>query len=128
MNSINQTFCKLVVSELDLLVYLGCRIHEKKKKQTISVTIEINFRDMPAGVNTDEIEDTVCYSTLVKHIQNFVKNKKFNLVENFSKEVHNCVYDFLAERKYSKTLVRVIVHKNIPGAAIKGGIFFEYSR
>ena len=126
MSNVDQASCKLVISELDLLVYLGCRIHEKKKKQTVPVTIEIHFKNIPAGANTDEIEDTVCYSTLIKHVQNFVKNKNFNLVEKFSKVVHDCVYDFLAKREYSEALVKVIVHKVISGAAIKGGIFFVY--
>ncbi|NRA74283.1 MAG: dihydroneopterin aldolase [Rickettsiales bacterium] len=121
------TDCKLIISKLSLPVYLGCHDYERKEKQNVLVTIEISFKNIPIGVNTDQLEDTICYSMLVEHIQKFVENKKFNLIEKFAKDIHKCVYMFLATLHYPVSLIKVIVHKKVASIpAIKGGVFFTY--
>ena len=121
-------FCKFVISDLELSVRLGCRAYEKKKNQTILATIEFCLKDMPSGIKTDKLEGTVCYSKLTKRIQRFVEGKSFNLVEKFSKEIHNCVCDFLVKEKCPAMFVKVTIHKRmIKSSAIKGGIFFTYA-
>ena len=121
--------CKLILSDLTLNVYLGCREHEKRKKQLVSVAIEINLQNIPKGADTDRLEDTICYSMLTKHIQNFVKDRKFHLIEKLSKDICDCIYMFLMAKQYSALVIKVTVHKNMSSvSAIKGGVFFTYSR
>lgn len=123
----SNSFCKLIISKLMLLVRLGCRAHEKKSDQIISVTIEIQLKEIPEGIKTDQLEDTVCYSKIAKHIQRFVEGKQFNLVEKLSKDLHKCICNFLIGEGRSAMRVKVTIHKTMPkNSAIKGGIFFTY--
>lgn len=120
---------KLLISDLSISVYLGCRDYEKNKKQTITMAVEIYFKNIPKGASTDKLEDTICYSKLTRHIRNFIKDKKFNLIEKFSKTVCDSICEFLAEKQYLDSFVKITVHKKmLSSSAIKGGIFFTYSR
>jgi FolB domain-containing protein len=128
MTVVDGGMCKFVISDLALSVRLGCRPHERKKDQVVLVTIEILLKKLPVGAKTDQLEDTICYSKLVKHVQDFVEGKRFDLLEKFSRDIHGCIYDFLLAEGYKDSIVQVTSHKTLSEAsAIKGGVSFTYA-
>jgi 7,8-dihydroneopterin aldolase/epimerase/oxygenase len=112
---------------LTLSVWLGCYEHEKRRKRSVSIDIEIYFKEPPLGVRTDRLEDTVCYAELARYLREAVEDKSFDLIEKLSKYLHECSCDFLVKAGIKVAVVKVTSHKILPKAVgIRGGAFFTY--
>ena len=87
----------------------------------------MNFQAPPVGVINDNLEDTVCYSRLVKNIKNFCRDKKFNLVEHLTAEIYKVVNESLQQNRSLVTSINVTTHKISPPVPdIHGGVTFTY--
>jgi dihydroneopterin aldolase len=77
----------LHIVDLVVPVNIGVTKEERAKKQDISITLKLHFKEMPKGSETDQINDTVCYHTLCDQISHYVIDKEFNLIEKFSADL-----------------------------------------
>jgi len=110
-----------------LSVCLGCRAYERRTARPVSITVEIDLRDVPEGISTDNLKDTICYSLLAKHIKKSVVGKSFNLVEKLAKDTHENVHNFLVKEKRPALSIKITIHKLMSKTSpIKGGVFFTY--
>ena len=108
-------------------VHLGCSDQEKCNPQLVSLNIELYFKSLPEGAISDMLEDTVCYSDLVLNVKSFCQNRKFNLVENLTREIYKVVEESLKQHRSLVSFICVTGHKISPPLPdIHGGVTFTY--
>ncbi len=71
---------KIIVKGLAFSARHGVHPEEKEKPQRFLVDVEIGF-DLSAASRSDQIEDTIDYSELVKCVREQVENRSYNLIE-----------------------------------------------
>ena len=119
---------KLVINDLRLWVHLGCSSEERLHKQLVAVHIDILFDRNFDAINTDDINDTICYASLVNKIQKKCQNIEFNLIEKLNKFIYNTTLQFVDNnRRFSVASIKVMVSKlRIPVPGIYGSVDFIY--
>lgn len=123
---LNKLF-KLSILDLRIWVHLGCSDQEKFNSQLVSLNIELYFKSLPEGAANDRLEDTVCYSDLVLNVKSFCQNRKFNLVENLTREIYKVVEESLKQHRSLVSFICVTGHKISPPVPdIHGGVTFTY--
>lgn len=88
-------YSRLVLQKLEFPVYLGWGHTERKKRQIVTVDIDIQFTHPPIACKTDLLNDTFCYDTLNQTIKKNIKSKKFFLLEHLTHEIYTIVKTFL---------------------------------
>ncbi|SPR13135.1 dihydroneopterin aldolase [Orientia tsutsugamushi] len=126
-DSIQEPLCTLVISDLRILVHLGCQEEERFYPQLVSVNIDFTFNSPPLGVITDRLEDTVCYLEVVQHIQSLVQNKQFYLIERLTRDIYITINNLLLHKQNIISYIKVAVHKVAPPVPnMYGGVVFTY--
>jgi FolB domain-containing protein len=95
----------LILHELEIFVFLGAQLPERKHQQRISVDIHIEFVKPPTACTTDLLSDTFCYDSLNQTIQNHIMSKEFLLLEHLTYDIYACVKTFLS--KDNKITIKV---------------------
>jgi len=116
------THTTLQIRGLELCVHLGWPVDEILKKQIVLLDVHLIFSKPPAGCQSDNLDDTVCYSALVKSIRKFTETKEFHLIEYLSCELYHFIKSQLpADARMS---VRITKHPKIEG--LTNGVCFSY--
>ena len=106
-------------------MHLGCTKEEKLFTHLVSIDIDLFFH--PIAVTTDRVEDTICYRKIVEHIQEYVQDKKFNLIEYLARSLHRSICVLIEKEGHSISDLHITVHKvNPPVPGIYGGVYFTY--
>ena len=114
----------LSICDFSVDVHLGCRLDEREKLQEVQFTVEIELPSPPLGETTDQLEDSLCYGEVCETLKNFVKGKKFHLIEKMAKD---CLS--LLEKKHPSTSIDLTVHKITPPIeGLKGGVKYSCGR
>jgi dihydroneopterin aldolase len=113
---------RLFIRGLELKVHLGWPDNERQEPQVVHLDVDIWFKGPPKACITDNLDDTICYSTLVDEIRNDISTKKFHLIEYLSREIHQFIKSRLSDQ--SRVTVRITKHTQIQG--LTGGVCFGY--
>ena len=95
---------KIIVHGAKFEVNLGVTEEERKKKQQIGIDITLFF-DINAAASTDDIEKTINYSLVCKHIAT-VLNKEYRLIETIAGSIAAEILD-----SFPVTKVEICVKK-----------------
>lgn len=94
---------KLQINHLTLDSVIGVNSHERDKKQSIIINLEI-WTDLDAPAKSDNIHDSVDYKKLYDQIVNLVENSRFYLIEALAYAIaKKC----LENKKIKKVFVKV---------------------
>ncbi len=113
---------KIFISDLKIEAIIGIYDWERETKQIVSIDLEM-ATDIKKAAASDDIEDTINYKAISKHLIDFVGKSSYNLVETLAEEIANIV-----NNKFGVSWVKVVLHK--PGAlrgATDVGIIIERS-
>lgn len=103
---------KLIFNDLRIWVHLGCSHEEKVNKQVVSIDVEIEYNNNPAGIYDDNLDNVLCYKTLIELIQNHIRVKEeYNLIEHIAFIVHETVVSYARSVNYEDIKVTVRVKK-----------------
>lgn len=116
MNSI------LTIRGLVLHVKLGWPDKERLLEQDVRLDVNIRFPEPPKACVSDNLDDTLCYSLLIKHLRASIANKHWHLIEHLSHEIYHIIKSKLP--KQSSLSVRITKKPNIEG--LSKGVSFEY--
>lgn len=114
----------LSLTELKLQVSLGVTEEEREKPQNIKVCFKLFFSEVPKACFSDEIKDTFCYYEIANAVEDYCKNKEFNLLEYLCYQLHGIVRQVVD--KNIKIWIRVI-KCDPPIAKVEGVTSFEYN-
>ena len=112
----------LSIRNLELNINLGWRLKERRQEQAILLDIDIYFAKPPKAVKTDQLEDTICYATLIEAIRENLGEKKYKLVEHLSYDIYQLIKMRLSQK--AQIMVRVTKHPQIKG--LIDGVCFHY--
>lgn len=104
------TYHSLKLINLSLQVHLGCTAGERLNTQEVRVSIDIRFHEVPPGIHTDALTDTVCYAELSYAFNEFVAQKEFALIEKLAQGLFDVSQKIVRERG----LIALAVHKVKP--------------
>ena len=117
-----KTTSSLLINSLELRVNLGWLAQERKRQQTIFLTIEVRYGHTPNACHTDNLEDTVCYDKLVSTIKEKIAKRHFSLIEKLTCDIYDLTQPLLPEKSLLK--VSLLKYPNIKG--LTGGVQFSY--
>jgi len=109
----------LLIKDLTFKVHLGATKEERSKKQPVILNLSVFFNELPRACNTDNLEDTICYDTLIKKIKDFCSKKEFQLIEFLGYELYKLIK--LNLPKKCAILLSIEKHPKITG--LGGSIF-----
>lgn len=78
---------KLMLRDLRLNVHLGCGEDERRKPQPVSIDLALLFSTTPAGCQSDELTDTICYGKLSERLSTYCNGRSFKLVEALTSQL-----------------------------------------
>lgn len=113
---------RLVLSQLELPIYLGWTETERSQQQAVFIDIYIQFSEPPLACKTDQLSDTYCYDALIKLVKAKIITRTFCLVEHVAYEIYHVVKHYLGSDKH--VLINII--KKPPIENLTGGISFHY--
>lgn len=113
----------LNISDVRLWIKIGCSDEERALPSCISFDIQLHLRDIPA-LQSDKLEDTICYAEVVSKISQFCQERSFNLIEFLAAQVHEMIKN-LVNLPANKIIVKA-TKLSSPIANIVGGVSFVY--
>ncbi len=108
---------QIIIKNLKIFAYHGVHDFEKKDGQDFFVDAVLDLTEMP-GFETDEINQVISYSAVVRVIKKVMTGKSYNLIEKAAVEIISEIFSSFSEVKS----VDITVKK--PHAPIKEE--FEY--
>lgn len=74
------------ISELEIETIIGIYDWEREQKQIVSIDLEMAWDIKPAAA-TEDIEKTLDYKAVAKHLIEFISTSQFLLVETLAEEI-----------------------------------------
>lgn len=120
--------CELSIIDFRLWVHLGCSAEERFNPQPVSINIKFSFPSPPAGIYTDSIADSYCYTKALNAIKMLLTKKSFKIIEHLTASIYEVVGRSLHDNSYHDVELNITVTKISPPVAdVLGGISFSYS-
>ena len=79
---------QLTLSDIELNVFLGWSDNEQSQPQAVFLDVEIQWEQAPLACLSDQLQDTACYSKLIKAVSESIVQKKFRLIEHLASDVY----------------------------------------
>ncbi|AEV38340.1 Dihydroneopterin aldolase (DHNA) [Pseudovibrio sp. FO-BEG1] len=115
---------KIFLEGLSFFAFHGLHDEEAKLGQRFIIDLTC-WADFEKATVSDDYEDTICYGTLAKTVEDVVTNSRFNLLERLAGAICDAV--FAMDARISKITVKV----NKPSAPVPvhtGGFGVEVTR
>ncbi len=124
INNISGFASVISLNDLKILINLGVSKKERSKEQEVNISFKFFFLDKPEGCVTDNIKDTICYHQISDIINNFCKEKEFNLLERLCISLFNTIRPEIHE----SVKIWIQIEKcNPPIKNLNGTTSFEYT-
>lgn len=119
MSKDQKLLSRLSLKDFIVNVHLGVTNEERKTSQPVSISVEVDYVELPKGCFTDKIEEADDYDLISQKIKTLALAKEYCLIEHLAFEIFNSLQLDLKNMKLS-------VHKvNVPIENLKGGSVFE---
>jgi FolB domain-containing protein len=92
-------------------IILGNNDYERYSKRPVVLNICLRFSDDDVKKDPDDLENTVCYDSLLHFIDKKLENTGFKLIEGVAKYVYDIVSEYI---KIGNVLKRVEIIKPCP--------------
>jgi len=94
----------IAIKNIEVSCLIGINPDEKINPQSIIINLKL-FTSFEKASQSDQIEDTVNYSTLVKSIKEFISKSKFNLLEAMGEKLSQKI---LEDKKIKEVEIEII--------------------
>jgi dihydroneopterin aldolase len=114
----------LHIRKLRLMVHLGCTAEERKTLQPVELDIMLRFHGLPAGTESDNLSETICYSEIAGLLRELISKKEFNLIERLALELFQALKEKIPTAS-AETWISA-VKLNPPVQDLNGGVSFSF--
>lgn len=114
--------CQLSINDLKLSVNLGVSKKERSRKQSVLLTIVIDFAQIPRACKSDNIDDALCYATLCNLLKKHIAKRSYQLVEAMTEDLYHQVKTITPKN----ALVSMKLTKFPQISGLRSGIHFHY--
>lgn len=80
-------FSCLDINNLEVSLRIGIDEEELSCIQDLVINLTIYFLSPPKACKTEKISDTICYSDVISHINDFCALKHYSLIESMANEL-----------------------------------------
>jgi dihydroneopterin aldolase len=94
---------KILIKDLTLDLKLGYYDFEKKKKQKVKFSLEVDYEDKKPTSDKD-IKSIVNYDKIVKLITKLVKNRHYNFLETLAEDVFD---ELFKDKRIDKIVLQI---------------------
>ena len=108
-------FHTLSIRDLSLPVHLGCLPDERREAQEVRFRVECRFHKAPRGIETDEIDETVCYSQISEILRKHCASGEFKLIERLAVEAFYLLRELVPTETCALALSVHKVKPPVPG-------------
>ena len=108
----------LDLKDIRLMMRVGHLEEERQTKQAMRLDITIRFDVPPHACKTDELQETICYDTLLSQVTSYCENNVFNLLEFLAQSLYVFIKSCCGDK--DRILVRV-TKLHPPIAVLHGG-------
>ena len=105
---------KIILTGLEVMGRHGCLEAERKQAQLFVVDTEL-YLDLSRAAKTDDLGDTIDYSTVLTDIKKIVGGTSRNLIETVAQDI--C--DILLRKYFLLDGLKIVIHKPNPPVAEK---------
>ena len=109
---------KVLVKELILDLKLGYFEFEKKKKQRLKFSLEIDYVDKKPS-NDKDIKSIVNYAKIVRLVKKLTKNKHYNFLETLAEDVFDELFKDSRIDKISLQIEKLEIMKDCSSVGIQ---------
>ncbi len=109
---------KVLVKELILDLKIGYFEFEKKKKQRLKFSLEIDYVDKKPS-NDKDIKSIVNYAKIVRLIKKLTKNKHYNFLETLAEDVFDELFKDSRIDKISLQIEKLEIMKDCSSVGIQ---------
>lgn len=113
----------LRLHDIRLMMHVGHLEAERARRQPMRIDLDVEFNVPPHACETDELDDSVCYDTLIAHVKEYCEQHQFNLLEHLARRLHALVKSYFSDK--DKIFIRVI-KLNPPIEVLHGGAACAY--
>lgn len=122
-NSHHKFVCSLILREHRMMLKFGVSEDERRVPQEVLVSVALRFSSPPRAIFTDCLSDTICYSELVKFLEDYAKSAEFHLIEKMAGDF----YSFLRTKLPKDVLMALEINKVSPPIKnLQGGVRFSF--
>lgn len=109
---------RVLIEELRIPARIGVYAAEKKRVQTVCLTLEFGLPDQ-ACFRSDDVADTIDYTLVAERLRRLAVSRHFNLVEYLAEQVARLVIE-----EFGALWIKVRARKIgvVPGAAYVGTV------
>lgn len=111
------------INNLKLNTVLGIYEFERNLIREIIINIEIHTNHDQARFS-NSIDDTIDYSEIINNIKNYIKNKKFDLIEKLAQEI----LDLITENDKIEKCILEIAKPKIFAEVESASIILNYEK
>ncbi len=120
---------ELAIQNLRLWVSLGCSPEERSSLQPVEIGIKMIFSKEPSGCKSDQLDDVICYQTVVDEVTKIIQGQSFHLIECLSRTVFDIAANYLHQKGQSEVVLEIAIAKtHHPVVNVHGPVTFTYRR
>tara|TARA_B100001029_G_scaffold153583_1_gene137278 strand:- start:299 stop:649 length:351 start_codon:yes stop_codon:yes gene_type:complete len=94
----------IIIRNIEVCCLIGINLEEKINPQPIIINLKL-FTSFAKASRSDQIEDTVNYSVLVKSVKEFTSKSRFNLLETMGEKLSEKI---LEDKKIKEVEIEII--------------------
>lgn len=122
-------YYELTIQSLRLWVSLGCSPEERSNPQPVDIGIKMTFSKEPLGCKSDQLDDVICYQTVVDEVTKIVQVQSFHLIECLARTVFDIVANYLHQKRQSEIVLEIAIAKtHHPVVNVHEPVIFTYRR
>jgi 7,8-dihydroneopterin aldolase/epimerase/oxygenase len=112
----------LYINKLTLDVHLGWPDAEREKTQPVYLDMIINFNQLTNACSSDDLQDTICYQTLITQLRAHLQQSSYRLIEHLG----YVIYHFTKKSLPTTCSLQIVITKYPNIAGLLQGVSFSY--
>ena len=82
---------KILIKNLKIYAYHGVNEAEKQNGQIFLIDVKLKFKSLSNACLSDDINDTISYSKIIKTVSKVATENKYNLLETLAEKIASTI-------------------------------------
>ncbi|MBR1735154.1 MAG: dihydroneopterin aldolase [Alphaproteobacteria bacterium] len=105
-------------------IILGNNEDERINKRPVIINISIRFLNENRACDNDELNQTICYATLLDFLKKQLEKTNFKLIEKVTQFIYDKINEYVKENRISNIQLRVeLIKTNPPAEGLESAAF-----
>ena len=115
---------QLNINKYMVNIILGNNEDERINKRPVIINISIRFLNENRACDNDELNQTICYATLLDFLKKQLEKTNFKLIEKVTQFIYDKINEYVKENRISNIQLRVeLIKTNPPAEGLESAAF-----